>query len=277
MRSEDAPDPQWVADLTGVGLAPARAAIEEATGERPLFDHLAAQHAAEGRESYVEIDAPLELHALVRLLHPRHVLEVGVSSGVSSAYLLNALERNGEGTLHSIDLPSRPPRPRTGGGPTRSSWSLPPGRDSGWAVPFKLRRRWDLRLGDKSDGIPLLVEELPRIDLLVYDVPHEDRGTRREFRQLDARIPVGGVAIVDHGPSGELCTALASWARSWGSRPRRRVGLGLFGARRKASPHGRNRTSRSDRDRHASATKAWRAGARRDRKSEGQSGAPWIR
>ena len=232
MQEEEAPDAAWVRALSGRSPAACRRAIREAQSARALFDHLAREHEREGRRSYVEIDAPLELHALVRLLRPRHVVEVGVSSGVSSAYLLHALRMNGLGTLHSVDLPSFPGRRRPGQGPTKISWTLPPGRGSGWAVPFPLRARWDLRLGDKAEVLPLLASELPRIDLFVYDVPHRDVETRGEFRLLAPRLGPGAVAIVDHGPNGELCSALRGWARSVGGAPSGRAGLGLYGFRR---------------------------------------------
>lgn len=230
MQPEPDPDIPWVAELAGTTTARAAAAVAEARAERRLFAHLAGEHRAEGRSSYVEIDAPLELYAIVRLQRPRHVVEVGVSSGVSSAYLLAGLAKNRRGTLHSVDLPSFPRRsPRRG---TRfGSWTLPAGRSSGWAVPLALRGRWDLRLGDKRDVLPLLAEELRRIDLFVYDVPHEDRSSWREFQALDRRLPRGGVAIADHGPGGGRCGALARWARLHHARAVRRSGLGLYGFR----------------------------------------------
>ncbi|HEY6237648.1 MAG TPA: class I SAM-dependent methyltransferase [Thermoplasmata archaeon] len=231
MRTEEDPDPAWVAGLTGRSTALAALYVRKAQGERALFQHLAREHAREGRTSYVEIDAPLELHALVRLMHPRHVVEVGVSSGVSSAYLLDALERNGRGTLHSVDLPTFPRRRPRPGDRAGRSWSLPLGRGSGWAVPFPLRKRWDLRLGDKRVVLPLLSEELPSIELFVYDVPHDDRGAYREFLGVSARMPSGAVAIADHGPGGGRCTALRRWARRRGGPPLGRSGLGLYGFR----------------------------------------------
>lgn len=232
MQPEADPDLRWVEALSGRPRPEAEHALEEAAQERRLFAHLARAHARVGRESYGEIGAPLELQALVRLRAPRHIVEVGVSSGVSSAYLLNALEKNDRGTLHSVDLPSFP---RTSGalrGLPRNSWSLPPGRSTGWAVPFPLRKRWDLRLGDKSDVLPLLAGELPDIDLLVYDVPHEDRTTRVELRILNPLLNAGSVVIVDHGPGGGLCSALRGWANEEGTRPVRRAPLGLYGARK---------------------------------------------
>lgn len=229
MRPETDPDVGWVAALSGASIRDARSAVDEAAGERALFRHLAREHRSEGRCSYIEIDAPLELFALVRLMRPRHIVEVGVSSGVSSAYLLAALHANGQGTLHSVDLPSpeRFSRHRPGG----ASWSLPTGRGSGWAVPLALRARWDLRLGDKRRVLPVLGEELPSIGLLVYDVPHECGASRREFLSLDPLFGERSVAIVDHGPGGTVCPALRTWATRRGTPPVGRQGLGLYGAR----------------------------------------------
>jgi len=247
MHIEDDADPSWVAELTDRPLSVASSAVEEAQADRRLFTHLAREHSRAGRSSYIEIDAPLELYAIARLLRPEHVLEVGVSSGVSSAYLLAALERNRRGILHSVDLPSSPSRSANGRGP---SWSLPAGKRSGWAVPSPLRRGWDLRLGDKADVVPQLARELPRVDLALYDVPHSEADLVREFAELDPRMPRGAVAIVDHGPGGELCLALRQWARRRGTAAARRTGLGLYGMRcgpvvpgRTGSPTSRRRSA----------------------------------
>ncbi|MGA8275189.1 MAG: class I SAM-dependent methyltransferase [Thermoplasmata archaeon] len=231
MQLEDNADPAWVAALASVSLRRASRAMEEAQGERALFRHLDRMHREGGRSSYVEIDAPLELYALVRLLRPTHVVEVGVSSGVSSAYLLQAMDRLGRGTLHSVDLP-KTESPRPDGKRSRyPSWALPPGRSSGWAVPFPLRKRWDLRLGDKREVVSLLGEEVESVGLFVYDVPHVEAQAAREFAALDRRLPKGAVAIADHGPGGDLCAPLRRWAATRGARPVRRTGLGLFGFR----------------------------------------------
>jgi len=232
MLRETDPDPEWVAALAGTDLASARRALREAAGEEGLFRHLARRHREGGRKGYVEIDAPLELYALTRLMRPKRVVEVGVSSGVSSAYLLAALQRNRVGSLDSIDLPSRPRKPRSGASrPSTHSWTLPDGRSTGWAVPRRLRAGWTIRLGDKADELPKVAADGRPIDLFVYDVPHEDTASYREFRTLDPRMAPGAVAIVDHGPSGDLCSALARWAKERGAAPARRAGLGLFGFR----------------------------------------------
>ena len=234
MEAEQHPDARWVSELADCSLASAEAGLEEAAGERTLFRHIARKHREGGRPSYIEIDAPYELYAITRLLRPSHVVEVGVSSGVSSAYLLQALERNRAGTLHSVDKPKSPAKLRPG--PPRASWAIPEGKSSGWAVPRPLRRRWDLRIGDKKDLLPALAAELDSIDLFVYDVPHEDRASRREFRALDRRFHAGSVAIADHGPGGGLCGALRSWSTWRRSTPLQCQDLGLYGFRSRTGP-----------------------------------------
>jgi len=231
MQTEDDPDVAWVAQLADESEGGARAAVSEAANERALFRHLDRMHRLGGRSSYIEIDAPLELYALTRLLRPAHVVEVGVSSGVSSAYLLQAMDRNGRGTLHSVDLPKKEATARSGARSRNASWSIPPGRSSGWAVPFPLRRRWDLRLGDKKEVLPLLREELPSVGLFVYDVPHTEQQAALDFAVVDRRMGVGAVAIADHGPGGGLCAPLRRWATARSGRPLRRAGLGLHGFR----------------------------------------------
>jgi Methyltransferase domain len=229
MRTETDPDPNWVANLAGASVPRSARAVEEAQAETRLFAQLDRMHRIGGRSFYIEIDAPLELYALVRLLRPRHVVEVGVSSGVSSAYFLAALSRNDRGTLHSVDLPktdARPPSARH-----NPSWSLPTGRSSGWAVPIGLRKRWDLRIGDKKDVLPLLAEELGKVDLFLYDVPHSDPGSYREFSSIDRRFHSGSVALVDHGGTQEVCPSLRRWASHRGTSAIRRKDLGLSGFR----------------------------------------------
>jgi len=229
MNVEEHPDLGWVAALADVSPRRAAAVIRQAQSETRLFRHLSREHRSEGRSFYIEIDAPLELYALARLMRPRHVVEVGVSSGVPSAYLLQALERNRKGTLHSVDLPKW--ERRDASRQHNPSWSIPPGRFSGWAVPWSLRGRWDLRIGDKSRVLPLLAEELPRVDLFVYDVPHSDPRCFAEFRSVDRRFHAGSVALVDHGGTQEICPTLRRWARLRNSAPRRRADLGLSGFR----------------------------------------------
>src|SRR5579871_105612 len=99
------PDLLFVSALANVDPEEAIPMIEEAEEDEEFRREIQETLLSGGRSNYIQICAPFELYALTRLLKPRHVLEVGVSSGVSSAYFLKALERNGNsGKLHSIDL-----------------------------------------------------------------------------------------------------------------------------------------------------------------------------
>lgn len=239
MQWETTPDAQWVRALSGASEVRARGALREAASDRRLFGQIQRAHRAGGRPSYIEIDAPFELYAIARLLRPHHIVEVGVSSGVSSAYLLAACARNGHGTLHSVDLPRFEGRARAPRRKDTASWVIPDGQSSGWAVPMALRGRWDLRLGDKRTVVPLLAEELPEIHMVVYDVPHSERDAAREFSELDRRLAPGAAVIADHGPGGGCCAPLARWARRRDSAAVRCQDLGLFGFR-----YGRGRRAR---------------------------------
>jgi hypothetical protein len=73
-------------------------------------------------------------YALARALAPDVIVETGVSSGISSTYLLRACQLNGKGRLYSIDVDSKE--------------YLALGQQIGWIVPEKLKGRWSLRLGD---------------------------------------------------------------------------------------------------------------------------------
>jgi hypothetical protein len=93
-------------------------------------------------------------YSLVRWLKPRRVLETGVAYGITSSVLLQALERNGRGTLDSIDIP-----------PLLDSH----GSLTGIAIPADLRNRWRIHLGASRSRLPSLVRELGKIDLFVSD------------------------------------------------------------------------------------------------------------
>lgn len=96
------------------------------------------------------------LYLLIRLIKPDLVVETGVSSGASSAYILRALKDNKKGKLYSIDLP----------------FEFSTGRKSGWLVPEVLRDRWDLRIGDTKEMLAPLLKEIGEIDFFVHDSLH---------------------------------------------------------------------------------------------------------
>ena len=117
-----------------------------------------------------------------RVLEPAVVVETGVAYGVSSAFILRALEENGRGVLHSVDLP-----------PLRREYE----RLWGVAVDGAQRGRWKLHRGSSARVLPQLLEELETVDLFVHDSLHTYRNMRREFEAVWPHLRTGGALIAD--------------------------------------------------------------------------------
>jgi hypothetical protein len=221
------PNVPWIAALTGANRRAIGDVLEELEALLPLEEEIRHRHVAAGRASYAQIRAPFELFAFARLLHPEHIVEVGVSSGVSSAHFLAALRRNRRGRLHSIDLPQRQRGPELAKG--ESSVAVPPGRDSGWAVPDRLRERWDLRLGPSQALLPSLVEELDGIGLFLHDDLHTPAHLAFELATVAPKLRPGSVVLADNTVwTGE---AFPRFARAIGARVVRRGRSDLVGLR----------------------------------------------
>ena len=95
------------------------------------------------------------LYLLVRAARPSVVVETGVLYGASSAHILAAMEHNGKGELHSIEL----------GAPDDE-----PPHD--FLVPPELASRWNLLIGDSRRELPALLARLGALDLFHHDSLH---------------------------------------------------------------------------------------------------------
>lgn len=218
-------DRQWTMALSGKPAGLVSRYIQEAEADRRLRDEINRAGKGAGRAEFVQIDAPFELYALTRLLMPEHIVEIGVSAGLSSAYFLSALQRNRRGTLHSIDLPEKQSGEQFS--PKKDyEWALPPGRKTGWAVPSRLKKRWDLRLGSSSEIIPMLTSELEHVDFFLYDVPYSKASAIADFSNMDRIMQSGGVVCVDNG-----LAIIKWWAERRHAEIFQRRGSGLRGFR----------------------------------------------
>lgn len=121
-------------------------------------------------------------YVVARCFRPQVVAETGVCYGVTSAYLLAALEANGAGHLYSIDLP-----PLAANGD----------RFVGWFVPGELRRRWTLAHGSSGRLLNPLLQRLGSIDLFVHDSLHTYNNMKFEFAAAWGALRPGGVLISD--------------------------------------------------------------------------------
>lgn len=120
------------------------------------------------------------LYLLVRLVQPNHMVETGVSAGVSSAYILSAMEDNNRGRLYSIDLPPD---------------NLPKGKTVGWVVPDHLKNRWSLHIGNALDLLEPLLSDIGTIDCFVHDSLHTYDHMSWEFNTAWKYLRPGGLFL----------------------------------------------------------------------------------
>ncbi len=162
--------------------------------------------------SYVEAEA---IYALVRISNPNSIVETGVSAGVSSTFILQALEKNEKGKLYSIDFPA------TGVIEDSVNYWRPPGMDTGWMVPDSLRGRWRLILGKSEDILGPLLDELGEIDIFLHDSLHTFPHMEFEYQTAWRFIRRGGYLL-----SHDVGTAYLRLCRSVDTVPIRHVRLG---------------------------------------------------
>ncbi len=176
-----------MAELTGKDVNQVETVFYELECEEPLFQEV---NGWAGMPMH-----PIVYYGLVRLVQPDLVVETGVCDGFSSRFLLLALERNGRGTLHSIDLPSQDVELVPGG--ARQSDVLPEGRQTGWLVPPGLRARWQLHLGDAKELLPKLLPTLGPFDIFIHDSLHTYDHMMFEYRIAWPYLREGGILLSD--------------------------------------------------------------------------------
>jgi predicted O-methyltransferase YrrM len=167
------------ARAAGVLEEPALGEVEEST--RRLLGAIRREEASSLRWAADSLLAHC-CYLMCRLLEPDVVVETGVAYGVSSAFILRALEENGRGVLHSVDLP-----------PLRRDYE----KFWGMAVDRVHRGRWSLHRGASARILPRLLEEAGTVDLFVHDSLHTLRNMRREFEAAWPRLRAGGALVAD--------------------------------------------------------------------------------
>jgi hypothetical protein len=165
---------------------------------RELSHQLRAQYTKQEIDSCATGAWPGLKEVLLYLLLRRNpvdiVIETGVAQGVSSFFLLNALETNRKGRLISIDLPNRSPEGRLYPSGRRDPVYTKTGLEPGWLIPLNLRSRWELRLGPAQMLLPRL-EVQP--DLFLHDSLHTPDHMRFELDWAYDNVKRGGFIACD--------------------------------------------------------------------------------
>ena len=137
---------------------------------------------------------------IVTLMRPATMVETGVALGFTTATVLQAMEKAGEGRLYSIDLPAL---------------QHDPGEPVGGAVPAALRHRWQLELGDSRKKLEPLCARVAPIDVFLHDALHTYSSQLREYRTAWPFIRSGGLLLSDDVNN----PAFVEFAREVGARP----------------------------------------------------------
>ena len=142
------------------------------------------QAGPESFQSWNDGDAGLvrAIWCLTHHLRPNNVVETGVAHGVTSRFILEALESNRGGHLWSIDLP-----------PIERNWR----EQVGMAVGDRYPNRWSYIKGSSRLRLPKLLSQLGRIDLFIHDSLHSERNVRFELDRAWAALRPGGALVVD--------------------------------------------------------------------------------
>lgn len=141
---------------------------------------------------------PEILYCIVRHLRPETVVETGVGAGLSSGFMLKALEMNGAGRLFSIDLPNHETVLSREGRIPLAIAILPEGKEPGFLVPQSLRQRWVLRIGKTQKILPKLLQELSRVDIFFHDSEHTLENMLFEYDESWPYIREGGLLLSDN-------------------------------------------------------------------------------
>lgn len=158
--------------------------FKEASGVREKLETRLKAHG--DPDSSVRLLAPSIIYTVVRALKPEVTIETGVENGISTYFILSALERNGYGLLYSIDISE-----------TLDSTGVKEGKKTGWLVPGGLKHKWNFLLGDSKEVLPKILSELKSVDIFMHDREHTYEHMSFEFRTAWRYLHDGGVLLSD--------------------------------------------------------------------------------
>lgn len=158
---------------------PTSSMVQGWIGEWERAIHLAKDIVTEiPQEWNIEVATSQVLYSLVRWRRPRLALETGIARGASSWTLLQAMEANGYGSLHSVDVMS----------------------DVGQLVPSELHSRWSRHIVDPSHARAQfldILDSLDELDFFFHDSDHNERWMQFELSAVKERVESGCIVGAD--------------------------------------------------------------------------------
>ncbi len=120
------------------------------------------------------------------------VVETGVGLGVSSNFILQALQDNGFGELYSIDLPKSTYISDQGIRIREHAYTSEDDMP-GSLIYDNLKKRWNLVLGKSQIELPRLCKHLGTIDLFFHDSEHTYGNMWDEYKTVWPNIAKKGI------------------------------------------------------------------------------------
>lgn len=147
--------------------------------------------------SVLSLEESMSLYFSVRILKPEIVVETGVSDGMSSLFILSALEKNRKGCLYSIDFPDV---------------GMPKlyGKEPGWIVDKAFCTKWTLIYGKTSQELLPLLTKLRYVNIFLHDSEHSYPNMKFEFSTALKYMREGSLMLSDdvraNGSFLEVCS-----------------------------------------------------------------------
>ena len=114
---------------------------------------------------------------------PNIILETGVAAGLSSRCILEAIKKNGNGSLYSSDFPY---------------FRLnDPEKYIGIMVPENLKKNWRLEILGDDKNIKKFKLEINHADIILYDSDKRYSGKTKFFKSVSSLIKPNTIIVVD--------------------------------------------------------------------------------
>jgi predicted O-methyltransferase YrrM len=196
---------QWALAEHAAFLCTVGEALEDAYGVTPaelelLRSRLRTPAVPPGAQWGGGTDLLTLVGCLVLRRRPSIVIETGVAMGFTTAVILDAMETNEAGVLHSIDLPPM---------------QVDAASFIGQVVPGELRRRWKLHVGPSRRILPELARELAPLDMFVHDSDHSYAGQLADYHLAWPHLAPGACLVSDDVDN----PAFTDFSRAVGVRP----------------------------------------------------------
>jgi GT2 family glycosyltransferase len=138
------------------------------------------------RTGFMDFSCSVLLYHIIRWFKPAIVVETGVANGVTSTFILSAMDANNKGNLYSIDWPG-----------DKDSTFVQEGKEIGWMVPDQLRKRWTLEIGRSEEKLVPILEGLREIDIFLHDSDHSYETMMYEYKAAWPYLVKNGLLLSD--------------------------------------------------------------------------------